>query len=406
MQLDFKYGRQHVALTAADNNVVPLANPDINENLTDPEQAIRDVLETPLDFPTLRRALTPDDRIVVVVDESIPQLARFLTPVLQHILSAHVKPEAITLLCPDPSTSQPWLDDLPDDFLDVRVEVHDAGDRDKLSYLATTQKGRRIYMNRTLVDADQVVVFTRRGHDPLRGYTGGETDLFPALCDDETRKALCKPKRSVKVGKEKKHYEEAGEVAWMIGLPFFVQVISGQDDGLAHVVGGTLESSAEGLRLWQERWQVQVSELADVVIASLGEVADADSFAEMARALMNAANVVQPDGKIVLLTDANPDIREVLPYFQEFEEVGEMLERLAQADIAERESLYLWANAAARANLYLLSHLSEETTEDLWATALQKPEQVQKLVTEDRTCLFLPEANKMYAGLMGDKVRG
>ena len=50
------------------------------------------------------------------------------------------------------------IDELPDEFQDVRTEIHDPGKREALAYLATTRRGRRIYLNRTVVDADQSIV--------------------------------------------------------------------------------------------------------------------------------------------------------------------------------------------------------------------------------------------------------
>ena len=59
----------------------------------------------------------------------------------------YVRPEAITLLCPS-SSSQAWVDELPDDFQEVRVEVHDPANRKRLSYLLTTQSVRRAVPSR------------------------------------------------------------------------------------------------------------------------------------------------------------------------------------------------------------------------------------------------------------------
>ena len=88
----------------------------------------------------------------------------------------------VTLLCEPSASQQPWLTDLPDAFEEVRLEVHDPKDRKKLAYLATTRKGRRLYLNRTAVDADQLVVLGRRTYDPLLGYSGAAGALYPALC--------------------------------------------------------------------------------------------------------------------------------------------------------------------------------------------------------------------------------
>src|SRR5262249_35806993 len=124
--------------------------------------------------------------VAVVVDEQLPDLAGLLQPLLDHLLTAGIQPEAVTLLCPPSASSQPWVDDLPEHLEGVRVEVHDPARRKRLSYLATTKKGRRIYLNRTAVDADQLVVLTRLGYDALQGYGGAAAALFPALSDSET----------------------------------------------------------------------------------------------------------------------------------------------------------------------------------------------------------------------------
>src|ERR1043166_7783716 len=164
------WGRHTLNLDIA--NIISAARAPVAPDLADPAAAVRESLEHPHDYPALLLALTPDDHVAIVVDEGIPHLAWLLVPVLEHIKSAHVKPEAITLVCPPPSTGQPWLDELPDEFEDIQVEVHQPSDRKKLAYLATTKHERRVYLNRTSVDADQLVLLTRRGDDPLTGYSG------------------------------------------------------------------------------------------------------------------------------------------------------------------------------------------------------------------------------------------
>src|SRR5262245_36329604 len=95
------------------------------EALADPPAAVRQALEVPFHFPPLRRALTPDDHVVVVVDEQVPRVDELLRVVLEHITRAEVSPGAVTLLCPPGNASHAWIDELPDEFGDVHVEDHD-----------------------------------------------------------------------------------------------------------------------------------------------------------------------------------------------------------------------------------------------------------------------------------------
>ncbi len=188
MQWSLAYARQRLILEIDPARLVARPRAPLTP-LPDPVAAVRASIEAPFHFPPLRRALTPDDHIAVVVDEGLPDLGHLLVPVLDHILSAGVQPEAITLVSP-PSSNQDWVDDLPDELQEVRLETHDPNNRQRLAYMATTRAGRRLYLNRSVVDADQIVVVGRRHYDLLLGHAGAEGELYPVLGDEATRGEL------------------------------------------------------------------------------------------------------------------------------------------------------------------------------------------------------------------------
>src|SRR5439155_13874239 len=141
-----------------------------------------------------------------------------------------------TLLCLPPSSGQAWLDDLPDAFQDVRIEVHQPGDRRKLAYLATTKQGQRIYLNRSAVDADQLVVLARRRYDPLVGYAGAETAIYPGLGEENAIFEHCSKLDQRAPGIEPWPLkQQAKEIAWLVGAPFYVQIIEGSGEAIENV---------------------------------------------------------------------------------------------------------------------------------------------------------------------------
>src|SRR5262249_55951119 len=161
-----------------------------------------------------------------------------LAEVLAHLRSAGIQLEAVTILTP-PDAPQGWIDELPDELADVRGEVHDPADRQKLAYLATTAAGRRLYLNRTLVEADFIVVISGRGYDPLTGYAGAEASVFPSLADEEIRASLAGPPSADAPGEEPWPVRaEAAEILWLLGTPFLVQVIAGEGDTVQEIVAG------------------------------------------------------------------------------------------------------------------------------------------------------------------------
>src|SRR4029077_21079746 len=108
-----------LTLDLPETQLLPVHRGAVAPAVADVSAAVRDSLDHPVDYPPLRRALTPDDHVAVVVDESLPDLASILSPLLEHLLSAHVTPDAVTLVCAERHPNRTWLDRLPPQFLHV-----------------------------------------------------------------------------------------------------------------------------------------------------------------------------------------------------------------------------------------------------------------------------------------------
>ena len=397
MRIGMDCGLDRMEFEVTDDQLIP--GPQPPAALADAAAAVRAALEQPHAFPALRRALTPDDHVTIVVDEQLPHLAELLVPLLEHVASAGVSPEAMTLLCAPSSSKQAWIDDLPDAFQDMHVETSDPADRRRMAYLATTHKGKRLYLNRTLVEADQIVVLSGRRYDPLLGYGGAEGALYPALSDRETREEMS---HRVNLGLPDQTpwpaRRQAMETAWLLGgSTFFVQAIEAVGDGVAHVVAGAADASREGERLLDACWRRHVPRAADLVIAGLSGDPSRTTFADLAAALACAARVVRPGGRIVLLSRAEPVLGPEINLLRNAGDPGDVLQQLRNKHTVELAPVLRWAGAADHANLNFLSGLPDETVEELFATPLHEAREVQRLLDAGGSCLFLPDAHKMLA---------
>jgi nickel-dependent lactate racemase len=398
MQVRIAYGRDHLEVDVHPSRLVAVHQQPESPPLADPAAAVRAALETPMGFPALRRALTPDDHVAVVLDEHVPLLSELVPPILQHLHEARVALPAVTLICPPTQSSQDWVQRLPQEFRAVTVEVHDPADRRRLSYLATTRKGRRLYLNRRVVDADQLVLLTRRSYDPLLGYSGSEGALYPALSDEATRKEMGSL-LSMEAPGEKPWpaRREAAEVAWLLGAPFVVHLVEGTGETLTHVLSGLVDTGEEALRLLNARWRVSVDALADTVIASVSGDPRFHGFTQLSEALACAARVVKPGGRIILLTQAEPALSAGIEFLREAEDPGGALSLLRRHALPDMAAVFQWASAAQRATIYLLSHLPAETAEELFTVPLEHVSQVQRLLQGAGPFLFLADAHKTMA---------
>jgi nickel-dependent lactate racemase len=394
MQVGISYGRNGLDMQIPENGLLPLRRDPPLASLADPASAVAQALEEPLGFPALRRALTPDDHVAIVLDSHLPDPASLLTPVLEHVGAAGVLADAITIVL-EPGASAAWQGDLAERFRKARFEVHDPADRRHLSYLATTRRGRRVYLNRSTVDADQAIVLARRTFDPLLGYSGSEGALYPVLSDETTRQEMCGlVSLTVPGDKPWPARREAAEVAWLLGAPFMIHLVEGSGDEISHVVSGLVDTGAESIRLLNARWRASLDGLADTVIAGISGDPGRHTFADLAAALACAARIVRPEGRILLLTDALPNLGPGAELLRQIDSPQEALKLLRQQAPLDMAAAFQWASAAQRATIYLLSKLSTEIAEELFTTPLDHPSQVQRLLQQAKSVAVVPDANK------------
>src|SRR5262245_53979650 len=109
-EVPVRIGQEQATLEVPVDRWLPLCRQETEVDLSDPVQAVAEALERPLRYPPLRKGLTPDDHVTVVVDERLPHLPHLLTPVLEHIVAAGIHPAAITLLSPPTTSNQPWIE--------------------------------------------------------------------------------------------------------------------------------------------------------------------------------------------------------------------------------------------------------------------------------------------------------
>jgi nickel-dependent lactate racemase len=397
MRVPITYGRHDASLEVPDHALITSRAAAAPVPLTNPGIALLAALDQPLDYPALRRALTPDDHVVVVVDERLPRLTALLVPLLEYLVSAGVGPASITLLCLPPSTRQPWIEELPEDLEDVTCEVHDPTDRRHCSFV-TTRGSKPLLFNRTAVDAAQLVVLSGRRYDPLLGYGGGAGILYPALADQSARaEAIERLTLDAPGAQPWPAHTEAGEVAWLLGAPFFVQVIEGAGDSVASIIGGAAPSLDEGQRRLDALWRHVVPRQADLVVATISGDPTRQGFADLADAVSCAVRVVKPGGKIVLLSEAGFTADEASELLRGAGDPESAVREFVRRQDIDLRSAWLWASAARQASVLLLSNMPTESVRGLFSTPIGSLAEVQQLVEQSASCLVLNDAHKTLA---------
>lgn len=397
--VEFVVGMQPWTVAVPPGKAVGLRREPVPRPTASPRELVRDALEHPFGFEALRRAVTPDDHVTIVLDPGVPHIPVLLEEVLAHLRTAGIEPAAVTVLTP-PGASQSWIDDLPDEYADLHVEEHDPAEPKKLAYLASTKAGRRVYLNRTLVEAEFVILLTGRGYDPVSGYAGAESAVFPALSNDETRAGFAGDfSPDAPGGKPWPVRAEASEILWLLGMPFLVQVIPGEGDTIQEVVAGLPDSGAEGVRRQDARWRGTVADQPDLVIAAVSGEPDRVSFADLAKAAACAGRVVRPGGRIALLSTAAPPLGEGVELLRKTDTPNAGAKRLAKEKPADRAAGLLWCFAAKAGNLFLATGYPDDVAEELYATPIRTASEVQRLIDAAERVLVIPDAHRSMVTL-------
>ncbi len=363
-----------------------------------PADLLRAAMERPIGLGApMSRAVTPDDSVVILVDEGTPALAELIVALLQNLAEAQVQLGNVTLLVPAGSRQQPWLDDLPDELADIHLEVHEPENRDKLAYLATTKAERRVYLNRKIVEADLLIVLSRRGFDPKLGYSGAAAFLFPHFSDTETIAAYPKEFATTSRPEEPNALRrEAKEILKLLGAPFLIQVIEGFGDTVAEILVGLPPSTSDGAVGLKQHWLGRVDRKADLVIASVSGSNDRIAFRDLATAAATARRVLEPGGRLVLLTTAAPPLDDSGDLLLKVDDPAIALKRIAAAKPDDARPGTFWAFAAKKVSLYVAAGWPDELIEELFATPIHTPAEVQRLIDAAESVLFLPDAHKMF----------
>jgi hypothetical protein len=306
---------------------------------------------------------------------------------------AGVGPETLTVVAP----SAPLTGSESEGGFGGTIEVHDPDDRARIAYLASTKEGRRVYLNRSLTDADVVVPVGLLRDDPDVGYRGPWSVLFPGLSDRQTMQSLRDRAGAGSPGADQRRrearLEEASEVSWLLGTQFYMGIVPGAR-GLREVVAGRDAAVRErGIASIEQNWTMRAPSRAELVIAGVGGTGSRATLEDLAAALETAGGLVRCGGRIVVLSRASGPIGPALRRLMGVGEPGEALAALSglkEADdypIARRI-----ARASAWADLFVASGLDADVVEGLSMAPLERPEQARRLAANVGSITFVGRA--------------
>jgi lactate racemase len=394
MPVSVKYQDERLEFAIAEEAVVASWSGPAGLEGSNELSAVTEALEQPCDFPPFRQMIVPGDRVAIALDSSIARPQPILESVGRVLREAGVEPADVSVIVPAPLRLQ-----LPADgsLAGATWAVHDASDRAGLAYLAATKQGRRIYLNRILTDADVVIPIGRLGYDPIMGYRGPWSVVFPDLSERASIDAHRGRFRDEAGGQASAatnaNLDESFEVSWLLGSQFHVGVVPGSAGLLAVITGKENAVRERGIAAVDSSWRLEAESRAELVVVGIGGPNAPATIDHLAEGLTTACELVQHGGKIVVLSRVRGDFG---PAVQALIDIEDPKQRAAALRGHEGDDDYIAArriaHALAWADVFVLSELDPEVLDSLSLVRLEDPEQARRLVARSGSCSFVSHA--------------
>ena len=374
---------------------------------------LRAQLQAPINFPSLAQAVVPGDTIVIGVCQPIPGLAGVLLELLDYLNEHGIESENISLLLPNAElvdasgegNSQQW------DTLMGRIRIcyQDIDQPDEFAFLGPNQAGLPVYVNRRLFDADFVIPLMRRdqwvdqiqhrpeGSPKTRSTQTRLTDfncgggLVPVFCTTDRSAVEGTPDAAEGLGLESLNtlnVLDENELQDQLGVFFTCEAVVGPGSVLRSLVVGertaVRQETEEQLRA---AWNVCIDSNAPApdLIAATIEAAGADQcWTSVCLALINA-NRINPDGPIVILSDAigNPP-----------RELKKAVESLLAGKPQRSQSLFSLAGQVIESQPVYMSGASRAALEPLGIGVIESAAELQRLCDKANRLLVLQDGHR------------
>lgn len=371
----------------------------------DLQLSIAEQLTSPIEFPSLSQAILPDDRIVIALDDETPCAATLVKGVWDVLQARGVLPQNVTILRPSTSQRDVVTDprcELPDEARQrIELHFHDPTDEKRRAYLATTTSGERVYLARELVEAEFVLTIGAITCDPVIGFRGTNSVLYPHLSTAETiRKSQGQGHIELGPSDVRGLRQTIDEVGWLLGVQFSLQVLPAGRNRVAGVMAGGMEAVFKrGQDQTIHNWQVDVDEHLDLVVVAVDAESETSGWAAVAAALATARRLVKREGRILVLSDLEGELTPGLELLRDSRTPRDALKPLRETAPEDLVIATQIAQAADRANVYLMSNLEDDLVEDLFMTPIASPEEAGRLIDSCDSCGLIESAQYTYGAV-------
>ncbi len=400
---ELDYGSTKAKVSIEDKNLLGVIESKPFTVLESEDEIILNALQNPIGSPRLKELVNPRETVCLVIPDvtrAWQKTDKFLYKIVEELNNGGVKDKDITIISALGSHRKQGRDEhvkLLGEELAKRFEVidHDCFDEDNLVYLGETTYGTPVKVNRKAYECDHIILTGGIVYHFLAGWGGSRKTILPGISSYQTimknhsltlNENLGEGKNpNVRSGKLKGnpvHEDMMQAVAFLRPTFMFNVIVDTKGSIVSAVSGSYIEAFYEGCNIVEKLDSVNISEKADLVIATAGGYPKDINFYQTSKTIMNAKEAVKEGGTIIILSQCseglggNEDVKNMILNYDN------MLERekeLRREYSISKDVAYIFCDVASKSDVIFVSDLDPNLVKKANITVVKTVEEALKL---------------------------
>ncbi|PKN28824.1 MAG: hypothetical protein CVU64_11415 [Deltaproteobacteria bacterium HGW-Deltaproteobacteria-21] len=415
MKVDLFYGRSGLTVDLPDDLHVHIIRKHPMVPLTDPVQAVRSALVSPVGSPPLRELARGRKSVCILmcdITRPVPN-GTMLPPLIDVLIRAGIPKEKILILVATglhrPNEGEELREVVGSDevFRSIRIENHFAKDKYAHVDLGKTSAGIPIILDRRFVEADLKIVTGLVEPHFMAGYSGGRKVVAPGIAYQDTilmfhmARVLEHASAANCIVAGNPLHEAQIEIVRAVGGIVSLNVVIDEERRIGFVNFGEIEEShLLAVEFMRKHAEVRVNRRFKTILTTSAGYPLDKTYYQAVKGMVGVMDILEPGGTIIIASECSEGMGS--PEFvesQQFlcrtgpERFMSVLEGREKARIDEWETEML-LKPLRTGTIQLYSSLSPSEAKDIFVQSISS---VEKAVLEcvrnhgDREVAVVPE---------------
>jgi nickel-dependent lactate racemase len=309
MQINIKYGKEEKKLEISEKCKVLLPK---KIKIKDEESVIKKALSNPIKNESFDKFVEKSNKLLVIVNDATKPTPT--SKILEHIYPILSKHSDIKYLIATGTHKAPdeeqcrYIFGRFYDILKENIYINDSKNKKNFDYIGETKKKTKVYINKLVKDAENIIVIGSVEPHYFAGYTGGRKSFVPGVASYETiemnhKFALDDKAVSLNLDSNPLHQDLIDALSLLKDLNIFsIQCVLNNDYDIYSVkCGDIIKTFEESIDFANDVYCSPIKEKANIILTVVPYPMDINLY-QSQHSLENAKLAVEDGGVIILVS--------------------------------------------------------------------------------------------------------